>query len=324
MRIRIFVPLAVFLLVACQWTGAGKLSMAPNAQANATPHSSPVPATTPTASATFSDADFARHLERLKGEIKNKVTSSDWRAPAAEFSFVIQRPFVVIGDETKQAVQERAEGTVKWAVDRLKQDFFANDPKEILDIWLFKDAASYEKHARLLFGETPTTPYGYYSSAHQALIMNIETGGGTLVHEIVHPFMEANFPACPPWLNEGMGSLYEQCGDAGGHIHGFTNWRLPGLQRAIRSKEVPSFKDLTAMDASAFYNEDKGVNYAQARYLCYYLQEQGLLVKFYQEFHARQKEDPGGYQTLQKILAEADMDAFKTKWEKYVLGLRRE
>jgi hypothetical protein len=247
----------------------------------------------------------------------------DPRPPAAEFSFVIERPFVVIGDETKQAVQERAAGTVKWAVDRLKQDFFPNDPKEILDIWLFKDAASYEKHARLLFGETPTTPYGYYSSAHKALIMNIETGGGTLVHEIVHPFMEANFPACPPWLNEGMGSLYEQCGDAGGHIHGFTNWRLPGLQRAIRSKEVPSFKDLTAMDTNAFYDEDKGVNYAQARYLCYYLQEKGVLVKFYQEFHAHQNEDASGYHTLRKILAEADMDAFKTKWEKYVLGLQR-
>jgi hypothetical protein len=220
-------------------------------------------------------------------------------------------------------VQEHADGTVKWAVSRLKQDFFPNDPTEILDIWLFKDAASYEKHTRLLFGETPTTPYGYYSRAHKALIMNINTGGGTLVHEIVHPFMEANFPACPPWLNEGMGSLYEQCGDADGHIHGFTNWRLPGLQKAIRSRGVPSFKELTAMDENAFYNADKGVNYAQARYLCYYLQEQGLLVKFYREFHSRQKEDPGGYQTLQKILAESDMDAFKKKWEKYVLGLRQ-
>ena len=77
------------------------------------------------------------------------------------------------------------------------------------------------------------------------------------------------------------------------------------------------------MDENAFYNADKGVNYAQARYLCYYLQEQGLLVKFYREFQSRQKEDPGGYQTLQKILAESDMDAFKTKWEEYVLGLRQ-
>ncbi len=327
MRIRILMPLSLFLLVACQWSGAGKLPLASNVQANSQnpgglPTASPTPPARITTATTFTDADYSRHVAQLKAEIRKKVTSSDRRGPA-EFSFVIQRPFVVIGDESKSTVEERAEGTVKWAVARLKQDFFPNDPKEILDIFLFKDAASYEKHAQLLFGETPTTPYGYYSSAHQALIMNIETGGGTLVHEIVHPFMEANFPACPPWLNEGMGSLYEQCGDAEGHIHGFTNWRLPGLQRAIQAKQVPSFKDLTAMDANAFYNEDKGTNYAEARYLCYYLQEKGVLVKFYQEFHGHQKEDPGGYQTLQKILGEADMDAFKTKWEKFVLDLRQ-
>jgi len=333
MRTRSLIPFSLFLFVACQLNGAGKLPVASDASGIASPStpqnantpalSSSAPGITPGSSRAFSDADFARHVEQLKAEIKRKVTSADPRAPVAQFSFVIQRPFVVIGDEPQPAVQEHADGTVKWAVSRLKQDFFPNDPKEILDIWLFKNAASYEKYARLLFGETPTTPYGYYSRAHKALIMNIDTGGGTLVHEIVHPFMEANFPACPPWLNEGMGSLYEQCGDADGHIHGFTNWRLPGLQRAIKSNTVSSFKELTAMDENAFYNQDKGVNYAQARYLCYYLQDKGVLVKFYREFHARQKEDPGGYQTLQKILAESDMDAFKTKWEKYVLGLRQ-
>ena len=326
-RITLLLPLALFLVVACQLNGAGKLPPAANAQAKAQPGTS-APAlflvtgkSAPTSAVNFTDADFNRHVELLKSKIKKKLTTPG--TLATEFSFVIQRPFVVIGDEGKQAVQQHAEGTVKWAVDRLKQDFFPNDPQEILDIWLFKDSASYEKHAQLLFGDKPTTPYGYYSSAHRALIMNIETGGGTLVHEIVHPFMEANFPACPPWLNEGLGSLYEQCGDANGHIHGFTNWRLPGLQQAIRAKLVPSFKELTAMDANAFYNQDKGVNYAQARYLCYYLQEKNLLVKFYQEFQARQQDDPSGFKTLQKILAEADMEAFKTKWEKYVLGLRQ-
>jgi hypothetical protein len=325
MRIRIFVPIALLLLFACQWNCAGKLPLASEAQANSQPAAGPTPppSATPATASAFTDTDFAKHVADLKAELRRKLTTSDRRAPVAEFSFVIQKPFVVIGDETKQEVEQHAEGTVKWAVDRLKQDFFPSDPKEILDIWLFKDAASYEKHARLLFGDTPTTPYGYYSSAQKALIMNIETGGGTLVHEIVHPFIEANFPACPPWLNEGLGSLYEQCGDAGGHIHGYTNWRLPGLQRAIRAKQVPSFKELTAMDANSFYNEDKGTNYAQARYLCYYLQEQGVLVKFYQQFHARQKEDPGGFKTLQKILAETDMEKFKTKWEQYVLGLRQ-
>ena len=147
MRIRILLTLALFLLVACQWNGAGKLSLASNAEANtrnadALPHASPVPSKTTTAAATFTDADFTRHVARLKAEIKKKLTSSDRRAPAAEFSFVIQPPFVVIGDESKPTVQERAEGTVKWAVDRLKQDFFSSDPQEILDIFLFKDAAS--------------------------------------------------------------------------------------------------------------------------------------------------------------------------------------
>lgn len=264
----------------------------------------------------FTDADFARHVAELNVRMRKRLSSGD-------FAIVIQKPFVVIGDEPKQDVQQRAETTVKWAVDHLKRDYFPKDPNDILDIWLFKNEASYKKHTRLLFGDTPTTPYGYYSPAHKALIMNIDTGGGTLVHEIVHPFMEANFPACPPWLNEGMGSLYEQCGAVDGHIHGFTNWRLPGLQKAIEAKRVPTFKALLGMDTNAFYNDDRGTNYAQARYLCYYLQEKGLLVKFYKEFVSSQKTDPSGFQSLKKVLVEPDMDAFKVEWEKFVLGLRQ-
>jgi len=308
-RIIIFILLAVLLILACQGSRAGRSSVPPNR--NATESSLKV---TAASSAKFSEADFAQHVNQITSRLKKTV-------PSSEFSIVIQSPFVVVGDEPLKVVKQRAEDTVKWAVDRLKQDYFTKDPEEILDIWLFKDAASYEKHARLLFGETPTTPYGYYSSTHKALIMNIATGGGTLVHEIVHPFMEANFPACPPWLNEGLGSLYEQCGEENGHIHGFVNWRLNGLQKTIRAGAVPSFKTLTAMDTSAFYNDDKGTNYSQSRYLCYYMQEKGVLVKFYQEFLAHQKEDPSGFQNLQKVLVETDMNAFKQKWEKYVLGL---
>jgi hypothetical protein len=282
------------------------------------PAAQPPPATdsSPTAARasleTFTDADFAKHVERLKKKL-----------PSASFTVIVQRPFVVVGDEAAATVKEHSERTVRWAVDKLKQDFFTQDPKEILDIWLFRDAASYEKNAQTLFGEKPTTPYGYYSSAHKALVMNISTGGGTLVHEIVHPFVEANFPACPPWFNEGLGSLYEQAGEVNGHIHGYANWRLPGLQTAIKARRVPSFKTLTALNENGFYNDDKGTNYAQARYLCYYLQQKGLLLKFYREFYAHRNQDPTGYHTLQRVLRVSDMNAFKQKWERYVLGLRQ-
>ena len=262
--------------------------------------------------ASFTEADFARHVEQLKKKL-----------PSADFSIVVQRPFVVIGDEPPDVVRGHSQQTVKWAVDRLKQDYFTRDPKEILDIWLFKDAASYEQNAVALFGDKPTTPYGFYSSRHKALIMNISTGGGTLVHEIVHPFIEANLPDCPPWLNEGLGSLYEQSGEVGGHIHGYTNWRLPGLQKAIKAGLLPSFKSLMALDTRGFYGDDQGTNYGQSRYLCYYLQQRGLLLRFYREFIAHQKQDPTGYLTLRRVLNVRDLNAFKLKWERYVLGLQQ-
>jgi uncharacterized SAM-binding protein YcdF (DUF218 family) len=262
------------------------------------------------ASAVEENTDLTNHIAQLKK-----------RLPSNDFSILVQHPFVVIGDEPEPVVKERAEGTIKWAVEKLKQDYFTKDPEDILDIWLFKDAESYKKHTRLLFNENPSTPYGYYSRSHKALIMNISTGGGTLVHEIVHPFIEANFPASPPWLNEGLGSLYEQCGEENGHIHGYVNWRLPGLQKAIEAREVRSFKSLMAMKTTQFYSNNAGVNYAQSRYLLYYLQQKGLLFRFYKQFHADQKTDPTGYETLKRVLGQTDMFRFQREWEKYILEL---
>ncbi len=101
------------------------------------------------------------------------------------------------------------------------------------------------------------------------------------------PFMKANFPDCPSWFNEGLASLYKQCRERDGHITGYTNWRLKGLPTAIRNGQIPSFETLTATGNDEFYTEDPGTNYRQARYLCYYLQEKGLLVSFYKEFFTR-------------------------------------
>jgi hypothetical protein len=195
--------------------------------------------------------------------------------------------------------------------------------------------------------------------------MNIDTGGGTLVHEIVHPFMAANFPVCPAWFNEGLASLYEQSGENRGRIWGRTNWRLAGLQDVIQPKpkvkpdaqpkvkpdakpaakpaevpesegdtppeeaperkELPSFKSLCGTSTYEFYGADPGSNYAQARYLCYYLQQQGLLREFYQQFRRNVHSDPTGYETLKSVLKikhEEGMAKFQETWKAWVLKLR--
>lgn len=260
----------------------------------------------------MTEADYAQHIRKLKEKLGPR-----------EFTMVIEKPFVVIGDEDEATVKRRGEQTVRWAVDRLKKDYFARAPDHIIDVWLFKDKDSYEQNAWELLEDRPTTPYGYYSAKHRALVMNIATGGGTLVHEIVHPFMAANFPACPSWFNEGLASLYEQCGDNNGHIHGYTNWRLTGLQEAIRKDRLPTFEELCGTTTREFYDDAHGTNYAQARYLCYYLQERGLLVKYYHTFRKNADKDPTGYETLKTLLNERDMTAFQERWEDYVLKLKR-
>jgi hypothetical protein len=237
------------------------------------------------------------------------------------FTIAVAEPFVVVGNEDPDRVHQRAEHTVRWAAARLRQDFFARDPADIIDVWLFADARSYEWYSSLLFGRVPATRFGFYLASHHALVMNISTGGGTLVHEMVHPFIAANAPDCPPWLDEGLASLFEQASERNGHIVGLPNWRLPALQDAIRADTLPSFARLTSLDKETFYGPDSARNYAQARYLCYDLQEHNLLTTYWKRYLSARDHDPTGYATLTAVLGVEDMTEFEQRWRAFILTL---
>ena len=273
----------------------------------------PEPTVAPRVGQTFSKAAYGEHLGRLRERLRARRLG--------HLNVRIEDPFVVVGDGTPEEL-ERSSQTVRWAADKLEQDFFAKRPTKILDVFLFQTDASYERGVEALTGEAPSTPFGFYSSANGGLFMNISTGGGTLVHEIVHPYVEADFPAAPPWLNEGLGSLFEQSAERAGHIVGRTNWRLAGLQRSIARGGLQSFRALASLGSAAFYDDDSGTNYAQSRYLLYYLQEKGLLRDFYRAFRAARAKDPTGYATLVQALGERDMRDFQQRWERYVAALR--
>jgi hypothetical protein len=77
-----------------------------------------------------------------------------------DFDLVFEPPFVIIGDGGRARVAERADRTVRWAVDRLKKAYFDKDPTIVLEIWLFETAPSYRRNTRAIFGDAPDTPYG--------------------------------------------------------------------------------------------------------------------------------------------------------------------
>ena len=123
----------------------------------------------------------------------------------------------------------------------------------------------------------------------------------------------------PEWFNEGLASLHEQCrfreGEGGPWIEGLPNWRLAALQEAIQQGRLGSLELLAT--TTDFRGPHEALHYAQARYLCLFLQERGLLTKFYRELRANQESDPTGVKTLAALFPEknwAEVDAEFQAW----------
>lgn len=93
------------------------------------------------------------------------------------------------------------------------------------------------------------------------------------------------------------------------------------LQAAIQADALPPLATLCATTTRQFYKQDPGTNYAQARYLCHYLQERGLLRDYYHRFLGAVFVDPGGHRLLLELLG-VDEATLEATWRQHVLDLR--
>lgn len=255
--------------------------------------------------------------EPTADELAERASALEHKLAGQGYTVLIEAPFVVVGDSPAREVKKIATGFLRSKAELLEKDFFAKRPDKLIEVWLFKDEKSFRRGAKKFFDDTPDTPYGYYSPDASALIMNIN-GLGTLSHELVHPYMEANFPTVPAWFNEGLASLFERPSEKHGHLVGLPNWRLPELKREIRAGTLPSLATLLTTTRDQFYNA-RFDSYAYARYLVEYLQDQGKLRDFYAKFQADTK-DHTGATTLALELGE-DLDSFEPKFRRWVLAL---
>jgi hypothetical protein len=236
--------------------------------------------------------------------------------------FIIERTgvFVIAGDVSRRQFDRSKRHTVEACARALWKEFFDRKPAKPVRVYLFRGKESYNKWVEKLAGFKPRTPYGFFLRRRRSLMMNIATGGGTLVHEMTHALMDADFPDCPTWLFEGMGSLYEQCWvTRAGHIRGRVNWRLPGLRKGGFVKLETLIKTTTA----EFRGDKESLNYANARYLCFYLQQRGMLARFYKAFRDAHKagKDTTGWDTFKKTVGEGPAE-FEKKWHAWVKTLK--
>ncbi len=250
---------------------------------------------------------------------------ADWkpRLDAARFQYTISGPFVIAGDGTLAQLAGYRDRTILAAARALNASFFKNEPAEPILILLFEDEAAYRRLCKEWLNDDDVPHYGFFRPRVHIMVMNVGTGTGTLVHELTHALMAPDFPNVPDWFNEGLASLYEQCSLEGDTIRGHENWRLCDLQVAIKANRLRPLTELVK-DPKFYAREHLGLNYAQARYVMFYLQEKGLLKDFYSRFRDNAARDPTGIETLQTLLEPQPLDQFEREWRKWVTSLRFE
>jgi hypothetical protein len=261
----------------------------------------------------------------LPVERKAQNLLAEWkpRFDAEKFNYVVAGPFVIAGNGSKDRIARYRDQTILAAARALQAMYFDTEPTEPVLILLFESAEPYQRLAKKWFGDEEVPHFGFFRRSQSVMLMNVGTGTGTLVHELVHALIAPDFPHVPDWFNEGLASLYEQCAIGRDYrsIQGLPNWRLPALKVAIKKDQLRPLRELIEDDN--FYDPQRvGMNYAQARYLLMYLQEKKLLADYYARFRDNAKDDPTGLKTLQAVAAPDGMDAFETAWRAWVVKVQ--
>jgi len=250
------------------------------------------------------------------------------RARVVDDVFVAIAPPGWGADELRASVQ-----LVEGAVRAYRNGRFRQAPSRAIAIYLFPSARPYADYCRNELHEECMSPYGFYLSEDRRMIMNAGRGLGTLTHELVHPFVDADFPSAPIWINEGIASLYEApVLDGKGGIRGVKNWRLPRLQKALRMGGAPNPAGgareradampaaLFAMSDAHFRGDLEDLHYAAARYLCQWLDEHGWLWPFYQRWRDGFASDPSGARAFAEVVGMPPEQA-GAAWVRWVRGL---
>ena len=249
----------------------------------------------------------------------------DWkpRFDQAKLNHLTSGPFIIAGDCDRISLTAYCNNTVLAAQSALRRMYIDKDLDHPVLILLIETDGTYRRLSKDWLNEPNPSHFGFFQPRRHVMLMNVSTGTGTLVHELTHALVDPDFSNIPAWFNEGFASLFEQCTLNDGKITGLVNWRLPGLQSDIKANKLRPLRDM--MNDNDFYAADRvGINYAQARYLMLYLQEKGLLQKYYRTFRDHADTDPTGVKTLESLVGAEKFNEFENQWRKWVMTLRFE
>ena len=184
-----------------------------------------------------------------------------------------------------------------------------------LEVFLFDNLKTYGPFARRAIGPD-YTPYGFYSPSLDIIVVNADTGLGTLTHELAHHFTDCSFDYRPAeWILEAISTYFEKfIGylDEDGKMHitfgYFSNERLPQAKEIIHKF---TFSQLIGRG---------GFPQSLIRSFVMFLHEKGKFIEFVQAAAAESLDDPFGLGAIEKVYNKP-LDEIEAEWKQWVLAL---
>lgn len=270
----------------------------PEHGSSSTPAAPPPPTAAPTAT-TADDIEAAC-----------RETAETWRTRSSpHFSVVVRTPYVLVGDLDEAQLLRWHDEIVRPVGRALERQFFDARPDRPIVLLLFGSTEAFREHA-VRHDRAPRDCYsGYFLRDERRIVVDASTGAGTLAHELCHALALADFPRAPEWFDEGLASVFEECefDERGRTLRGLPNWRASQLRAAQGTNVARPVGALVG--GGSFRPEALGFDYAQARALCLWLQDEGLLEVFHRKFRGRVADDPTGLDTLRDVCGYDSPDA---------------
>ncbi len=233
------------------------------------------------------------------------------------YSLLVRPPYVIAGNLSDEMLERLHRDVIHPTEQALSVSFFDQRPTAPIKIVVFATESDLRDFARRVDRRQPDSYYGYYLRSQRRIVVNISTGAGTLAHELTHALSHFDFPNMPEWFDEGLASLFEQSdfSDNSRRLAGADNWRVHHVLRALHDNRLRPTAEL--LSDRGLRSEHQTIDYAHARYICLYLQEQQLLEPYYRKLRARAEHDPHGLNTLLELLSldtSSDLDTDFRRW----------
>ncbi|MFN0054678.1 MAG: hypothetical protein ACKV0T_21100 [Planctomycetales bacterium] len=241
------------------------------------------------------------------------------KLPSA-FETIVRPPFVLAGDLSEAELDRLYRDHVQPVTEALWRAYFDQRPNRTVSIIALSNEATFREVARTLDGYETSAYAGYTQRGAMRIVVNLETGTGTLAHELAHVLAVFDFPGMPEWFDEGLAALHEESQFSADRLtlEGTSNWRCQLLRDALRSGEIPSLADV--LQSRSIRGDSERLNYAVVRSVCLYLQERGVLSHYYRKLRAAAATDRTGVATLCELLGATSLEQVDEEFQSWIGG----